>query len=185
MSAPENYETRLREEREEKDRFFAEHPQSPIPADEREAFDGLAYFPPDPDYRFELPLAEHGEKEPVSVETTQEGEQEYLRWGEFAFEVGGEAVALQAYKSDPGEDRLWVPFRDDTSGEETYGAGRYLDLEAEDRTAGGDWILDLNRAYNPFCAYSDAYECPLIPMENWLDIRIEAGERAYTGRQND
>jgi uncharacterized protein (DUF1684 family) len=179
MDAAENHATRLREERAEKDQFFADHPQSPIPAADRESFDGLAYFPPDPAYRFELPLEEHDEKDRITVETTRDGTQEYLRWGAFRFETGGEAVVLQAYRADPGEARLWVPFRDATNGAETYPAGRYLDLEAEDHTDGGHWTLDFNRAYNPFCAFSEAYECPLVPTENWLDVAIEAGEKAY------
>ncbi|MDX1747052.1 MAG: DUF1684 domain-containing protein, partial [Halobacteriales archaeon] len=149
-------------------------------ADHREGFDGLSYYPPDPDRPYELPLFEHDEKAAVAVETSTEGRRDYLRWGEFRFEVDGEACTLQAYKADPDEDRLWVPFRDATSGDETYGAGRYLDLEADEhRTADGEWVLDFNAAYNPYCAYSDRYECPLIPMENWLDTPVEAGERAY------
>lgn len=170
---------RIAEHRAAKDEFFGEHPHSPIPGDERGAFDGLAYFPPDSDYRFELERHEHDEREPITVETTAEGEREYVRWGAFRFEVDGEGCVLQAYKADPGEDRLWVPFRDATSGAETYGAGRYLDLEADEHRHGGTWVLDFNLAYNPSCAYDDAYECPLIPIENWLDVRIEAGEKAY------
>lgn len=170
----------LERQREQKDRFLAEHPHSPIPQDHRDAFDGLSYFPPDPALRFELPLEEADEKEAITVETTTDGEREYLRWGAFRFELDGERHALQAYKADPAEVRLWVPFRDATSGEETYGAGRYLDLDADEhRTADGDWVLDFNLAYNPYCAYSEAYECPLIPMENWLDVPIRAGERTY------
>jgi uncharacterized protein (DUF1684 family) len=179
MGTPENYKARLRKERAGKDEFFADHPRSPIPAADREGFDGLAYFPPDPDYRFERPLWEHDTAERLTVETTQDGAQTYQRVGEFRFEIDGETGVLQAYRADPEEARLWVPFRDATSGEETYSAGRYLDLEAEDRTDDGDWVLDLNRAYSPFCAYSEAYECPLVPTENWLDVRIEAGEKAY------
>lgn len=170
----------LAEHRRQKDSYLADHPQSPLPPDQRADFDGLAYFPPNEALRFELPLAEHEEKSTITVETTTEGERTYLRWGEFSFEVDGEPMTLQAYKADPDDDRLWVPFRDDTSGEETYGAGRYLDLEAaHDRTDDGRWILDFNLAYNPFCAYSAAYECPLIPMENWLDVPIRAGEQNY------
>ena len=179
--------------RERKDEYFGEDPHSPIPPDEREAFDGLAYYPPDDDYRFVLPLHEHDEKEPITVATSTDGEREYLRWGEFRFSVDGEDVTIQAYKSDPHDGRLWIPFRDATSGEETYGAGRYLDLEPEthrvddgggdvddgDGNDGGEWILDFNQAYNPTCAYDDRYECPLPPIENWLDVRIEAGEQAY------
>jgi len=175
-----SWQAQIEHEREQKDRYFGEDPRSPLPEAEQAAFDGLEYYPIDPDYRFELPLERYDEPEPVVVGTSTDGEQEYLAWGEFEFTVDGETVTLQAYKSDPDEDRLWVPFRDATSGEETYGAGRYLDLEPEHhRTDDGEWILDFNEAYNPTCAYSDRYECPLPPMENWLDVPIEAGEKAY------
>jgi hypothetical protein len=170
----------IRRRRAEKDDYFAEHPRSPIPEEERENFDGLQYYPIDDEYRFTLPLDEYDDREPVTAATSTEGEQEYVRWGEFRFAVDGEEVALQAYKSDPDEARLWVPFRDATSGEETYGAGRYLDLEPDDHlTDDGEWVVDFNEAYNPTCAYSDRYECPLPPPENWLDVPIEAGEKAY------
>jgi len=75
---------------------------------------------------------------------------------------------------------LFVPFRDATSGKETYGAGRYIDLEPEERLNNeGKWVLDLNKAYNPWCAYSDAYICPLVPTENWLKVPVRAGEKDY------
>ncbi|WP_126664281.1 DUF1684 domain-containing protein [Haloterrigena salifodinae] len=167
-------------QREGKDRYFGGDPHSPIPPDERESFDGLEYYPIDKEYRFELPLHEYDDPEPVTVGTSTDGEREYLRWGEFRFTVGGEDVALQAYKANPDDERLWVPFRDATSGDETYGAGRYLDLEDDaHRTDDGNWILDFNEAYNPTCAYSDQYECPLPPTANWLDVPIEAGEKTY------
>lgn len=180
MADTDNWERRLEREREEKDHFFGDHPRSPIPATEREGFDGLRYFSPDPEYRFELELREHDSKEQITTETTTEGEQEYIRWGEFAFELDGEEYTLQAYKSSPDEERFWVPFKDETNEEETYGGGRYLDLERDEHlTEDGAWILDFNRAYNPFCVYSEEYECPLIPLENWLETRIEAGEKMY------
>jgi len=170
----------IRQQRAEKDEYFGSDQHSPIPTDERDDFDGLSYFPVDEAYRFEVPLHEHDERESVTVGTSTGGEREYLRWGEFRVEVEGEPVAIQAYKSDPDDDRLWVPFRDATSGEESYGAGRYLDLEVEThRTGEGTWILDFNLAYNPTCAYSDRYECPLPPSENWLDVPIRAGEKTY------
>ncbi|MFC6989961.1 DUF1684 domain-containing protein [Haloplanus sp. GCM10025708] len=170
---------RILETRKERAEFFRSHPRSPIPEAERDDFRGLDYYPPDEAYRFELTLHEHDEKERVTVSTSTDDEREYLRWGEFRFTVDGEDVTLQAYKADPDDDRLWVPFRDETSGEETYGAGRYLDLEPDHHRTNDEWIVDFNRAYNPTCAYSDRYDCPLPPMENWLDVRIEAGERNY------
>lgn len=77
---------------------------------------------------------------------TKGEEQEFIRWGEFRFKVGNKELVLQAYKSNPEEETLFVPFRDATSGKETYGAGRYLDLAPENnRTPDGKWILDFNR----------------------------------------
>jgi len=172
---------RIEHDRQAKVEYFRDHPRSPLPPDMRgEAFPGLAYYDPDPDYRFVLELHEHAEKETVTVETTADGEQTYLRWGEFRFEVDGEECTLQAYRPDRDADRFWVPFRDETNDEETYGAGRYIDLEPDEhRTEDGRWVLDFNVAYNPTCAYNYAYECPLIPMENWLDVPIEAGEKDF------
>lgn len=169
----------LEGQRQQKDVFFAHHPQSPIPPWERMDFEGLSYYPPDPTSRFELDLHEHEEKERMRMEVTGGGEQEYLRWGEFRFQIGGEEQTLQAYKRDPEEERLFVPFRDATSGEETYGAGRYLDLDRSHYLGGGRWVLDFNQAYNPWCAYSDAYICPFTPPENWLNAPIYAGEKNY------
>ena len=177
-----DWQDRLEHERDRKDEYFGEDQRSPLPPDEQASFDGLESYPIDPEYRFELTLERAEEPETVVVGTSTDGEREYLAWGEFAFAVGGEAVTLTAYKSRPDEDRLWVPFRDATSGGETYGAGRYLDLEPERHRVGeGTWLLDFNEAYNPTCAYSDRYECPLPPTANWLDVPIEAGEKAYGG----
>ena len=111
---------------------------------------------------------------------TKGNEQDFLRWGEFRFKIGGKEQALQAYKSKPQEEMLFVPLKDATHGKETYGAGRYLDLELDrDRTAEGKWILDFNQAYNPWCAYSEAYTCPFVPVENCLEVPIPSGEKDY------
>jgi len=111
---------------------------------------------------------------------TKGNEQGFLRWGEFWFTISGQKQVLQAYKSDLEEKRLFILFRDSTSGRETYGAGRYLDLEPErDLTPDGKWILDFNKAYNPWCIYSKDYTCPLVPQENWLEVAIPAGEKDY------
>jgi len=172
------WEERLAIEREQKDTFFSIHPQSPIPLEERKEFKGLDYYPPDPDYRFELKLHEHPRKKRIKMSYTKGEQQEFIRWGEFRFKIGGQEQALQVYKSNPEEERLFVPFRDATSGKETYGAGRYLDLEPErHRTAEGKWIINFNRAYNPWCAYSENYTCPFVPPENWLKVPIRAGEK--------
>jgi uncharacterized protein (DUF1684 family) len=171
---------RIERERRAKEEQFRKSARSPLPIEMRgDAFPGLSYYDPDPTYRFVLPLREHEEKETISVETTADGEQTYRRWGEFRFEIDGDAHSLQAYRPTDGSDRFWVPFRDETNGEETYGAGRYLDLMPDRDRVDDGWTLDFNVAYNPTCAYNHAYECPLTPVENWLDARIEAGERDF------
>ena len=173
------WQSALETQRREKDQYFTDHPHSPLPPEERESFDGLEYYPIDDQYRFEVQLEAYEDPETVLVGTSTEGEQEYQRVGQFRFTIDSEEVAIQAYRSSPSEHRLWVPFRDETSGTETYGAGRYLDLEPETHRVNDHWILDFNEAYNPTCAYSPHYECPLPPMENWLDVRIEAGEKDF------
>ncbi|ELZ42490.1 hypothetical protein C471_03493 [Halorubrum saccharovorum DSM 1137] len=179
-SPDDDWAAQIEAQRRAKREHFRDSPRSPLPASMRgDDFPGLAYFDPDPAYRFALSLHEHDEKETVTVETTADGEQTYRRWGEFRFEVDGESVTLQAYRPTDGGDRFWVPFRDETNGEATYGAGRYLDLEPDRDRVDGEWVVDFNVAYNPTCAYNHAYECPLIPMENWLDVAIEAGEKEF------
>lgn len=185
MTQDTDWVEQTRHDRESKREYFRESPHSPLPTEmQGESFPGLEYFEVDPDYRYVLALAEHDEKEPVTVETTAEGEQTYLRWGEFRFERDGVRV-LQAYRPDRTADRLWVPFRDETNGAETYGAGRYIDLEDDEHLTTEGWVLDFNRAYNPTCAYNSAYECPLIPRGNWLDVRIEAGEKDFPAEPAD
>jgi uncharacterized protein (DUF1684 family) len=135
----------LERERKEKDKFFAVHGQSPIAPGERAKFGGLEYYPPNADYRFELELHEHSDKKLLQIEDTGGNMRDFLRWGEFRFKVDDEDCTLQAYKSDPREERLFILFKDATSSKETYGAGRYIDLEPErDHTPNGRWILDFN-----------------------------------------
>lgn len=177
------WKERISLDRKGKDQFFKLHPQSPLTFDERQKFKGLDYYSPDPDFMFELELYEHEKKKLMKIEDTQGNERDFLRWGEFRFKIGGKEYKLQAYKSDPDEERLFIPFRDETSGKETYGGGRYLDLDNEHHyTLQGKWTLDFNMAYNPWCAYSQDYACPFVPPENWLNVSVRAGEKIYSMR---
>ncbi|MFW6256689.1 MAG: DUF1684 domain-containing protein [Bacillota bacterium] len=168
----------IRAKRKEKDRFFKEHSQSPLSSSQKKKFTGLNYFPVRLEYRFKLKLSEHDKKETIEVNDNAGNKQQYIRWGEFKFELDEKPVVLQAYKGDSNEDRLWVPFKDETNGNKTYGAGRYLDLNTSEKE-GKHWILDFNQAYNPFCAYNENFVCPFIPPENWLEVKIEAGEKKF------
>ena len=174
------WKTNVERARQAKDEFFSQQGQSPIPLEDRPRFKGLEYYPPDASYRFELELHEHTEKQAVRMAYTKGNEQDFLRWGEFRFKIGGKEQILQAYWSNPQEETLFVPSKDATSGKETYGAGRYLDLEpGRGRTQDRKWILDFNQAYNPWCVYSEAYTCPFVPTENCLEVPILAGEKNY------
>lgn len=167
------YKAGMQEERAMKDRFFRMDPHSPI--QDRIDFEGLAYYDPDPDYRYFLRLQPADTQEELVFQTSTGDEQIYYRLGTVEFEVEGKPASLAIYQS-PHHDGLFLPFRDATSGTETYGGGRYL--EPHD-LGGGDLLVDFNLAYNPFCAYSGAYSCPLPPFENHLKVAIRAGEKAY------
>ena len=164
--------------RAEKDEFFRTAPDSPIPAAERAAFTGLPYFAVDERLRFEgLTLEPYAGTEPARFQIpTSDGKlRDAERAGVFRFELGGATQALTGYTFASGEsESVFVPFLDLTSGRESYGAGRYLDLYPE---PDGTYALDFNLAYHPSCVYDAKYSCPLTPAENRLPVRIEAGER--------
>lgn len=170
----------LDQERNEKDKFFLRGLQSPLPIEDQTRFRGLIYYDLDPDYRFELELHEHRDKKVQQIQDSGGNARNLLQFGEFRIKIGNEECILQAYKINPQDERLFIPFKDITNAKETYGAGRYLDLHYErDYTPEGRWILDFNRAYNPWCAYSKDYLCPFVPAENWLKVAIYAGEKNY------
>ena len=166
--------------RADKDDYFRSGAGSPVPTGERGAFRGLPYFPVDEGYIVDdLRLEPYDGDEPVRFEipTTDGKLRPAERAGVFRFELGGQSHALTAYRlagpDGATSEKLFVPFLDGTSGTETYGAGRYLDLEEDD----GTWTLDYNVAYHPSSVYDPRFSCPLTPPENRLAIRVEAGER--------
>ncbi len=174
------WKAKIEQDRIEKDKHLSKDSQSPIPLLKRRKFGGLNYYSPDSKFAFELELHEHAEKRTIEVKDSKGNTRKFIGWGEFHFEIDGVKHTLQAYKSDAEEDRLFISFKDSTSGKETYGAGRYLDLELETNFSDGKWSLDFNNAYNPWCAYSHNYACPLVPLANWLKVPILAGEKNYS-----
>jgi uncharacterized protein (DUF1684 family) len=116
--------------------------------------------------------------ERIVMPTTTGGEQVYRRAGVVRFHVDGEPTQVTLYASDDTHD-LFLPFRDATSGRETYGAGRYLEVEPPGPD--GRVVIDLNYVYNPYCAYNPEWSCPIPPGENWLTVPIRAGEKSFPG----
>ncbi len=177
---PEDQETwarALSRFRADKDEFFRNSRDSPLPHDEASSFQGLKYFDPDPSFRFEAKLLRYPNPEGVMVATSKGSRQLFNRVGYFDLAVGGGPLRIYAYQSAEREDpNIFVPFRDLTSGKESYGAARYLDLPVEHDD---EYPVDFNYAYNPYCAYSEDFVCPLPPQENWLKVPIRAGEKKY------
>jgi uncharacterized protein (DUF1684 family) len=173
----ETWQRALTRFREEKDEFFGLSHDSPLPEPERTNFRGLKYFDPDPNFRFETKLHRQEPLESVIMATSKGTRQLFNKVGYFEVTWNGRLVRLQAYQSAERVDpTLFIPFRDATSGKESYGASRYIDMQVEHDD---EYALDFNYAYNPYCAYSDDYTCPLPPRENWLTVGIRAGEKKY------
>jgi uncharacterized protein len=169
--------------RRERDVLFGSHPQSPLPESERETFGGLAYFDFDPAFRVE---GEARAADPTHFEIAASGEDPgrtygFTRFATVAFELAGRPHSLDAFWLDAYGGGLFLPFKDLTSGNETYGAGRYLldTVKGSDlgTTADGRLVLDFNFAYNPSCSYDPRWVCPLAPPGNRLDVGVRAGER--------
>jgi uncharacterized protein (DUF1684 family) len=170
-----------------RDNLFKTHPQSPVEPEERSSFHGLHYFPHDPAYRVRATL-EAGDGTELIIDTGgEDGAVKFRRAGRLAFELGGEPCHLTVLSLVQYAGGLFLPFRDATSGRETYGGGRYL-FDTAKNTDGlvlavtpgsADVILDFNYAYNASCAYSPRWACPLAPPENFLKVPVRAGELVY------
>ena len=150
-------------------------PGSPLPEPARPGFGGLPYFPYDSSLAVPAALVPAMRPETVQFPTTSGELQEHVTAGHLVFTAGGVQWRLEAYEPVGGAPgRLFVPFRDATSGGATYGGGRYLDIEVR---PSGRYALDLNRAYHPYCVYDVSFSCPLPPAENRLELAVTAGER--------
>ena len=157
----------------EKDQFFASHAQSPLTAEQKQDFEGLKYFPENEALRLEVKVKKFPEVDPVEIQTSAGDVQTYNRYGQFSFKVAGEQASLTIYDTDFG---FFLPFVDSLANTETYGAGRYLEPEPLEN---GNFLVDFNFAYNPYCAYNDKWRCPLTPFENRLKVPIRAGEKIF------
>jgi uncharacterized protein (DUF1684 family) len=164
-----------------KDRLFASHPSSPVPQAERRDFRGLAYWRHAPGLALRVRLEPDREAPSLDVPRSSAGPTiPFARIGWVTFTVGGEPTRLAVYWLSEYAGGIFIPFRDGTSGTETYGGGRYLwdsgkgaDLGSE----GEELVIDFNYAYHPSCVYDPVWSCPLAPPENWLSVPIRAGER--------
>lgn len=177
-SAPdeESYVDEVMAERASKQRMFREGPDSPIPPERMSELLPLAYFPVSPEYAVPAALKLSDERPTFEMPTSTGKLRKMQRVGVLEFTLKGEPCSLGAFV-EAGTSRvtqLFVPFSDLTTGTETYAAGRYLDLN---RTSTGIYVIDFNRAYNPYCAYNESFDCPYPPPSNRLKVPVRAGER--------
>lgn len=173
-----DYIRNIEKQRSEKDHQFKTDPTSPVAGDS--SFKGLNYFPVDPKYRVRARLIPSTQNRMVTLPTSDGKEKRYREYGYAEFELLGKKnrlLILEIMDMGPYRGTLFLAFGDETSASETYGAGRYLDVKKE--KGASTILLDFNLAYNPYCAYSDNYSCPLPPSENLLSIPVRAGEKNY------
>ena len=180
--------TRFRQGR---DHLFRTHPQSPLEAEARAGFRGLRYFDPDPTLKVRgriEPMEPMEPRDPLEIDTGgEDGVITYRRAGQLGFRIAGQPCRLTVFSLVGYGGGLFLPFRDGTSGKETYGGGRYLfdtvkntdGLALEIQAGSPEITVDFNFAYNPSCAYDPRWACPLAPRENWLPVPIRAGEKVY------
>ena len=167
--------------RETRDELFRSHPQSPLLPEARAGFEGLEFWPYDPEARV-LAELEDVEAQPQPIETSGVEPMLFRPFARAWFELRGERLSLEVEWLEGYGGGVFLPFRDATSGKESYGGGRYVLDTVKGADLGGDartdrLVLDLNFAYNPSCAYDERWSCPLSPLENRLPFAIDAGER--------
>lgn len=169
------------------DSFFRFDPQSPFKRDTTIRYEGIHWFAPDVNYCFESKLYRYESPETVIVLGTKGEERKHLGYGYFKLTFGEREFRLNAYKFTPSDarryelyrDHLNVWFTDSTTGEQTYEVGRYVDVGTEEADPDHKYRIDFNRAYNPYCAYSELYSCAIPRKEDHLNFSIGAGEKKY------
>jgi uncharacterized protein len=165
---------------------FLTNPRSPLGATDTALLD---FFPAAPAWQCVARFEPTPDAEPFDMPTYSGRTKQFRRYGFAHFDVAASQHRLALYvnidlaQQDAYRGHLFLPFKDHTNGETTYGGGRYLDFRVGDITTDGTLRLDFNKAYNPWCAYSDGYNCPIPPAENHLEMAVQAGERNFKGKR--
>tara|TARA_B100000809_G_scaffold256434_1_gene296403 strand:- start:926 stop:1525 length:600 start_codon:yes stop_codon:yes gene_type:complete len=156
--------------------------KSPLKAKDLKTFKGLAFFKFDSTFVVKASFKRTPDEDVFKMKTTTTRLPEYVKYGVASFQINGKFYQLNIYqnqgliKKKEYKDYLFLPFLDNTNGEESYGGGRYVDMSIPE----GDTIdIDFNKAYNPYCAYNERYSCPIVPRENYLDLEVTAGVKKF------
>ena len=159
--------------------FFKDASVSPLKKRDLKNFRGLDFFTYDSTYLVTAKLTKTPKEKPFMMLTTTDMVVEYIKYGTVSFELLNNQYSLDIYKNleDPNErDNLFLPFLDDTNGNESYGGGRYINLSIPQ---GDNLIIDFNSAFNPYCVYDEKYSCPIVPRENYIPLEIKAGVKNF------
>jgi len=161
---------------------YADEKKSPLTKEDFKTFESLEFFPIDTSYRVVAKLKYFKNSKPFNMKTTTDRVSVYRVFATATFKIHGEKHVLQIYQSqqllltEEFNDYLFLPFTDESNGSSSYGGGRFIDLKVTDQDT---IIIDFNKAYNPYCAYSDRYSCAIPPKVNHLNTEILAGVKAY------
>jgi len=161
---------------------YADKEKSPLTKEDLKNFKSLDFFPISDKYIVEATFVRTKKEKVFKMKTSTDRLPEYVKYGELSFTIDGVACKLNVYQNielikKPGfDDYLFLPFSDLTSGKESYIGGRYVDLRIQ---KGKLWTIDFNKAYNPYCAYNHKYSCPIVPLENDLNVEILAGVKKF------
>lgn len=183
VAQPIVYDNLIQKHRDELHQEFLDTAETPLTEEGLKIFEGLDYFKIDSLYRVSASLVRTPDEKIFEMQTSTDRLPEYLKYGLAEFTLNGKKLKLNVYQNvklannEEYKDYLFIPFRDFTSGETTYGGGRYIETEIPN---GGNLIIDFNKAFNPYCAYNHKYSCPIPPLENTLEIAIKAGEKSYS-----
>lgn len=181
LNAQEKVETSL-EYQQNLNKEFADSTSSPLAEEDLKVFKSLDFYPIDNKYIVEANFVKAKREKVFEMKTTTTRLPKYKKYGELHFTLEGKTFKLNIYQNidlskKPGfKDYLFLPFTDLTCGKESYIGGRYLDARIPKKDV---MILDFNKAYNPYCAYNHKYSCPLVPLENDLNIEIKAGVKKF------
>jgi len=158
---------------------------SPLKKKDLKNFNGLDFFAVDSSFIVTANLTRIENAPVFEMATTTDRKPLYKEYGLLRFNINGQDLELTIYQSQDDlrdekyKDYLFLPFTDNTSGNESYGGGRYMDVMITDIKDDNTIELNFNNTYNPYCAYNDDYSCQLTPRKNHLDIEIKAGIKAF------
>ena len=164
---------------------FKDGSKSPLKTKDLKNFKGLDFYPIDSTYVVKANFTKTEKARLFQMPTTTDRKPYYKEYGVLNFTIKGKELQLTIYQSQEDlknpmlKDLLFLPFTDNTSGNGSYGGGRYLDVLITDQLPDGSFILDFNNTYNPYCVYNEKYSCPITPRKNHLDIEILAGIKDF------